>query len=140
MIDILLWFLLLGIPVLLIPGIFILARILTKKHPRFGKLLSLSWLIGIAGLLPGLLHVVDYQPGGCLDICFETTTEARGWPIDWLGHNGIGVLFIPMSILGDICVVALIAFIILGSVTLLKTTPRAEKTTTLEEKIEDLTH
>lgn len=63
--------------------------------------------MGIISLLPGLTFVTKYLNDGCLDICLETTDATRGWPFGWFGFNGLGNLFVPLYILGDIVAVAL---------------------------------
>jgi len=100
--------LLIGVPLLLIPGVFVLAHFVGKRAAEAGKLISRSWLIGILGLIPGLAVVTHHQYQGCLDICLETASETRGWPFSWLGYNGIGKLGAPLAVLGNIIVIALI--------------------------------
>ena len=94
-------------PLILIPAIFFLGRFFEKKLAGAGKLISISWLVGIISLLPGLTYVTKYLNHGGLDISLETTDATRGWPFGWLGFNGLGNLFVPLYILGDIVAVAL---------------------------------
>lgn len=101
-----------GAPII-IPGMFVLAHKLGKKHPRLGRTIALSWLSGILGLIPGLTYVT-YHDYICFDICFENAPRTRGWPFTWQGYTFAGNLFVPLSILGNIVVVALIASVGLG--------------------------
>lgn len=111
--------LLLAGPLVLIVCVFILARRLEKRDAATGRLLFTSWLVGVLGLLPGLAIVTHHEYGGCFFICLETATETLGWPLSWLGYNGLGNLYVPLYILGDVMIVALVyltLYVLAGSV------------------------
>jgi hypothetical protein len=96
-------------PLAIILGVFGLAYFVGKGAPEAGRLISRSWLIGILGLIPGLAIVTQQQDQGCFfDLCLETASETRGWPLSWLGFNGLGNLGVPLLVLGNIIVIALI--------------------------------
>ena len=117
--DLFLGGLLVCAPALLVPGVLALAHWSSRRFARFGRLATLAWLAGILGLIPGLGQITHYPETGCMDICFETATETRGWPFDWQGFNGVGNILAPLRLLGDVAVVALVALVGLGLAELL---------------------
>ena len=97
-----------------IPGVLVLAYCVRKSRPQASRLLGVSWLIGIVGLLPGLVHAT-YHQYACFDyVCAEDALQTWGWPMDWLGYHHYGNVLAPAWALVDIMVVASLAAIVLA--------------------------
>ena len=96
-------------PVPLAIGLIFLVRWLEKRFPNLKKRITLSLWTGVLGLAPGLANSdITNFGGGFINL---GRNPDQGWPFFWGGAEGLGLFIVPAAILGDVLVVAGVAFV-----------------------------
>jgi hypothetical protein len=103
------WLLILGAPVAVTIGLFLLAHRLEKKFPTPEKRILLSFWTGVLGLVPGLANSEVISSSGSFINLGQSPDQ--GWPFYWWGADGLGLIGISIPMLADILVVAGIAYL-----------------------------
>ncbi|MBN1430790.1 MAG: hypothetical protein JXB07_20640 [Anaerolineae bacterium] len=115
------WLLLPIIPIVLILTMFLVAHRQERELPAIERRVSLSLWVGLLSLVPGLMYARHLQGGSLLAFSFENATEVRGWPLPWWGYQGVfSLLWVPLALLADMGLVAVIALICFGLAGVLK--------------------
>jgi hypothetical protein len=111
--------LLICLPTILIPVIFFfLLNTIRNSHKidalfHTDGILFLSILTGSLALIVGLFHQ-KFIPANYNEPIPHQAYVTRGWPIAWLGEQGFGLLFIPISVLINISFVSIFTAASLG--------------------------
>ena len=107
------------VPTMLIPVIFFfLLNTIRNSHKidalfHTDGILFLSILTGSLALTVGLFHQ-KFIPAYSNYPIHHQAYVTRGWPIAWLGEQGFGLLFIPISVLINISFVSVFTAASLG--------------------------